>query len=653
MSNPKTDDSGSMKRSFSEMQKNETVEKSSCTLPAAFRVGYFIAIRGERGTAIEQKESMKPTSHQSCCVFGCWNDAQIHLKQMKMEGRKVDYDAFEKIEDATQYAFGKNENENQTSDINAIDSISPFIGAYRKRQVELQGSLCSDAPLSGLEELPHDVLMNIYRYLYSGSNRIADINRHVSVIGMVSKHIFQSCVRYVQHEPVQHEPLYARQINEISVHSIKSLAFFLGNAAKVKDMCIRNHCLSESTFMSWIRLKAFDLSALESLKILDYSIGAAPISAKDKWELVEDGIVSISFVKELCKKSGDDINREYSKFFAASGVPSLQRIEMYLSPNSFEIYNSLFLCAIDRLVELYFNFHSNSILDDNYFAKDKKAALKRIEQLVGIAPRLRKLTLHSGWGQGNTILDFKIQSESLQKLNLMKGGIGPTIQALDVNCPALTTLRMLIVPEVFDVNQFFRSKSCGVIECMRITFVSLHGDYSEEASITGKQVLKMMGKMSSLEDLHLNGDLHIVFADTDLPLSDRLVSNSASLGNIIDKGSSLKSLRMDMDYLFNFNHFQLNLENIENLEIDVWSEEESDEEIDEEDTKLVALSQTIEQRMPKLENFGLEFMHRTEEMAFVLKSESLKTATILSNEQEFSDIQLDCPSLEKLNGSKP
>ena len=151
MSNCKRDDVGGMKLSFTEMQKTEIANNNSTfSFPAAFRAGhdYFIAIRGKTGTSKYQEDSTKSksTSHQSCTIFGCWNDAQVHLKQMKMEGRNIVYDAFENIDDATQYAFGKNEGEvkekDQTPDLNAIERISPFIGAYRKRQEELlQGSL--------------------------------------------------------------------------------------------------------------------------------------------------------------------------------------------------------------------------------------------------------------------------------------------------------------------------------------------------------------------------------------------------------------------------------------------------------------------------------------------------------------------------------
>ena len=71
-----------------------------------------------------------------------------------------------------------------------------------------------------------------------------------------------------------------------------------------------NRCFSWFTLMTWFRLNAFDLSALESLKILDYSKGVARIIAKDKWELVEDFLLSTPFLKELCKKCVNDTDRE-------------------------------------------------------------------------------------------------------------------------------------------------------------------------------------------------------------------------------------------------------------------------------------------------------------------------------------------------------
>ena len=166
---------------------------------------------------------------------------------------------------------------------------------------------------------------------------------------------------------------------------------------------------------------------------------------------------------------------------------------------SFEIYESLFLCTIDRLVDLMFDYKyvsdvDSGIPDDNFeigSAADKKAALKKIEQLVCIAPRLRKLALRCGWH--NAIFDFKIQSESLESLSFMPYDPeerSPTIQALDINCPALTTLKMPIVLDVFDLNQFVRTTSYELIEVMHISAERLHLHHTEENTLNRCKYLK-------------------------------------------------------------------------------------------------------------------------------------------------------------------
>ena len=101
---------------------------------------------------------------------------------------------------------------------------------------------------------------------------------------------------------------------------------------------------------------------------------------------MEDEIASVRDVKKLCKTSDDDILIVDLQCFAASRCPSLKKIEMHIFPKSFEIYNSLFLYTIDRLVHLEFHFHYASDANDVIFAADKKAAFKKIEQLVCIAP---------------------------------------------------------------------------------------------------------------------------------------------------------------------------------------------------------------------------------------------------------------------------
>ena len=91
--------------------------------------------------------------------------------------------------------------------------------------------------------------------------------------------------------------------------------------------------------------------------------------------------------------------------------------------------------------------------------------------------------------------------------------------------------------EKFDLNRFIRSSSYGVIEELHISFDSLHDDYPEESSITGKQVLEMLDSMPSLRDLRLDSTCNIVFPDMDLHSVDRAVPIGASLGNVIHRES--------------------------------------------------------------------------------------------------------------------
>uniref|UniRef100_A0A7S3Q8J0 Uncharacterized protein n=1 Tax=Chaetoceros debilis TaxID=122233 RepID=A0A7S3Q8J0_9STRA len=567
------------------------------TSPAGIRDGYFIAIRGKGNIDEDQQERS--------CIFGCWDDAHSHLQKMKAEGRIIEYDAFEKIDDANRYAFGKkNADDRQSPDIiEAVRSTAPFIGAYQEKHMKIDWYPFSNATLSGLEELPQDVITNIYNYLCGKYLGLGPINDTISIIGMVSKSIYQTCVRYLQEEPV-----YLSEYPK----SIKTLAFLLRNAPKMKTFK-RGLCRSLSDRIAgWLVLKHFDLSALESLNIEYISEYKPSVTAEDKWKLVEDEVVSVHDVIELSKKSEDDMHREHSQCLAASGLPSLNKIIMEVTSKSFEIYKSLFLCTIDRLVDLnlYYNYASDAdsgTPDDNFesgVAADKKAALKKIEQLVCIAPRLRTLTLSSGWH--GAILYFKIQSESLESLSFMPYDHEepPQIQALAINCPALTTLQMPIILDVFDLNQFITTKNHGLIEVMHVSIERLHLRHTEEETLKRKQVFEMLGQMSSLKELRIDdicdesslSDVYLF-----LPSIEVLKISSKSLENIIHRSTSLKTLELDMQHLINFKNFHFNLETVKSLSITVRDDEEADDAI------LATLSQTIEQRMPKLEYVSLDF----------------------------------------------
>ena len=131
-----------------------------------------------------------------------------------------------------------------------------------------------------------------------------------------------------------------------------------------------------------------------------------------------------------------------------------------------------------------------------------------------------------------------------------------------------------------------------------------------------------------------------------LPSIEELTIFGESLEKIIHRSTSLKTLELDMQHLINFKNFHFNLETVKSLRITVQDDEEAD------DAKLATLSQTIEQRMPKLEYVYLEFWCMDEDgsnqrdvLTFVLKSKSLKEAYI--RKQVLLHHELDCPSLER------
>jgi len=95
------------------MENNETVDSVSVTrralfpTPTGFCEKYFIDIREKKIIEDTTETEPKAISNRSCCIFGCWDDAQMHLKQLKLEGRNIEYEAFEGLDAATRYAFGK------------------------------------------------------------------------------------------------------------------------------------------------------------------------------------------------------------------------------------------------------------------------------------------------------------------------------------------------------------------------------------------------------------------------------------------------------------------------------------------------------------------------------------------------------------------
>mmetsp|Transcript_15798 Transcript_15798/g.23016 ORF Transcript_15798/g.23016 Transcript_15798/m.23016 type:complete len:186 (-) Transcript_15798:1300-1857(-) len=183
---------------------------------------------------------------------------------------------------------------------------------------------------------------------------------------------------------------------------------------------------------------------------------------------------------------------------------------------------------------------------------------------------------------------------------------------------------------------------------MRISCHRLDGHHAEEDPLKRKQVCEMLGQMPSLKELHIDDRCDNLFPDMYLrvPSIERLTIYSNSLENIIHRGTpSLKTLELNMAHLLNFQNFHFNLENVEKFEIIVSDGEVTDDEY----TKVVALVQNIEQRMPALESFKFDYqpMHDWDELTFVLKSKSLKKVYI--SDRMLDPFEFDCPALEELN----
>ena len=112
------------------------------------------------------------------------------------------------FEIATHFAFrntstGTPEIDWQTTAVNSLGNSFESEGLFHRKQIKLQPSHLSDDMLSRLEKLPLDVLTNVYRYLFPGSLPLRLVNVFIPYIGMLSKNLYQTCVKYVQQEPLR------------------------------------------------------------------------------------------------------------------------------------------------------------------------------------------------------------------------------------------------------------------------------------------------------------------------------------------------------------------------------------------------------------------------------------------------------------------
>ena len=145
---------------------------------------------------------------------------------------------------------------------------------------------------------------------------------------------------------------------------------------------------------------------------------------------------------------------------------------------------------------------ADSDLEDDFFQADQKVGYKKIEQLISIALRLRKLALCYGWD--NTILDVNIHSESLESL-VFDYDAGLAIQAVDIYCPALHTLVMPIILDEFDRNRLDWTSFCKCIKHVRIRHDRWHGTDRERDHLKRTQVFQMLGQMPALKELYFDG----------------------------------------------------------------------------------------------------------------------------------------------------
>uniref|UniRef100_A0A7S3QJT3 Uncharacterized protein n=1 Tax=Chaetoceros debilis TaxID=122233 RepID=A0A7S3QJT3_9STRA len=114
-----------------------------------------------------------------------------------------------------------------------------------------------------------------------------------------------------------------------------------------------------------IVLKHCDISATKSLTLMSELGRIASMTAENKWKLVEDEVISVRDLKRLCNKSENDIHREYLQRLVETGLRSLESINIHVTPRIFEIYNPVFLCAIDRLVEMEFHIDCQERREDS------------------------------------------------------------------------------------------------------------------------------------------------------------------------------------------------------------------------------------------------------------------------------------------------
>jgi len=223
--------------------------------------------------------------------------------------------------------------------------------------------------------------------------------------------MYQTCIRFVRQEPYIFPDSYPYD------SSIKTEAFFLGNRARLDSLNIGGKFLTSSC-TTWLKMNFCDLSVLKCLRLGTRPshhrelVVETPPTVKEKWDLVEDGYVSLEVVKTIGRKSKEDFYRECCRLIATSVLPSFQKIKIYQFPNSFDIYNPFFFSFTDRLEELHVELNTDwNRRSEESLREWNKAKIMRVEQLVLGAPLLKALVLDL---ITDFLYDLKVWSKSLE-----------------------------------------------------------------------------------------------------------------------------------------------------------------------------------------------------------------------------------------------
>ena len=113
------------------------------------------------------------------------------------------------------------------------------------------------------------------------------------MIGMLSKNLYQTCVKYVQQEPLSLDNEY----------DPKTVSFYLRNKVKLRALDVRGTGCSVFKIITLMKLKFPDMSRVNSLDISLERLKLNDLGVYGKWRLVKDGSVSTDFVKrhERCQ----------------------------------------------------------------------------------------------------------------------------------------------------------------------------------------------------------------------------------------------------------------------------------------------------------------------------------------------------------------